>query len=657
MVLRATLFIVIWAKLKTPSEQPKCSASNNAHKVFLSYFRQAKYVEIFKFHVMNKTAYEENNIIDNIFENANKQSKIQTINVYKTNNEDTIDMYLKTYSVIKVTETINQPREIRIKQKFYNSISFEPHLVQLIIVDNPITLYNYLKSNPIKLKHLRGLNIIIFASNKVKIKDVQDFLIFYWEKYGELNVIVRAPASCKLMKYFVLYKPFEPTEFGYGQIQIHHLDNLLKNNIYLLVNHAARLHGYPLKISLFERYPLAFKNLPKLLKDSEIYKPFINRPGLYGTDAITMGYLSIIMNFSINLCTHIECQYFGTVLDNKTVIGSLSKVDDRTIDIQGNSRFILDYEVTDNVEFTYPYDFAEFCIVLPKAPLVPVWLKMLGLFKKEAGISLLIVILLIFICNKYLNGITFWDSAMDIYSIFIWQPAIIFMKRTNHSIRIFIGSSLLFSLLITTVLTASLYSALQTKIHFPDAQTLQEVDESNIKIISTFDPFAGNPSKIYKQLSKKITVNPKLTTIFDFVLQGLGAGLERYKDGQFRINTEYSLPDGSPLMHIVPECPKKVFLGYLVSIRSPYLQAINYYLKIMTEAGLSDKWHQDFMHAIKLERHTHLQKTKDKRRVLDLRDLQIAFYILGYGLGAGFLVFLVEVFKYRYGIHLRIINS
>ncbi|CAG9764157.1 unnamed protein product [Ceutorhynchus assimilis] len=560
--------------------------------------------------------------------------------------KEIIETNLKNYSVIRVMKSTTLSKKDHKKNRFYNSISFEPHLVQVVIIENPITLYKFLKSTPKQLfKYTRGLNIILFSSINVEIEDIQKFLIFYWEEYQRLNVIVQAPFCCKLNTSWVIFKPFEPTQFGFGQIQIHDLEHMLQTNMNLLQNHAARLNGYPLRISLFERYPTALTSLPKLLEDSKIYKPFSNSPGLFGVDGMSMRYLSKIMNFEINLCTDSECQYFGVVFSsNRSVIGSLNKILERTIDIQGNGWFIMDYGIK-NLEFTLPYDFDELCIVTLKAPKKPVWLKMLFLFKEDAGIAIIVTILLLTVINRQHSLI---DSAMEMYCILIGQPSLCAIKKNQLWKRILIGSASIFSLIITTVFTSTLFMALQTVTYFPNMQTLEEVDNSNVKMISSFDPFAKSPLKLYERLSKKFMLDPKLTDILKCVVQGLGAGVERYTDGQLRIATEYLSPDGSPLLHIVPDCPKKMFLGYLTPMGSPYLEVINYYLRKFGEAGLFIKWHQDFIYAIKLVVQTHHHNKHGKIRVLDLNDVYVAFCILIYGLLGSFFVFLVEILKGQY---------
>ena len=51
------------------------------------------------------------------------------------------------------------------------------------------------------------------------------------------------------------------------------------------------------------------------------------------------------------------------------------------------------------------------------------------------------------------------------------------------------------------------------------------------------------------------------------------------------LQTKYSKPDGSPLLHIVEECPRHYYLTYIMKRGSPFISQLNMVLMQYYEAG------------------------------------------------------------------------
>lgn len=648
--LRISLLGNAWAYLKTPLIEPPCLVKN-IYKVYLNHFQKANEVNVLKLQYNNEINYDTLEVME-LFYNLDakilsKKMVIKARTIDRLVNVTNIEVSEK-YGVADVLRSRNLSTNSKRKLKLYHKISFESNRIRVIICADPLMLYHFLmrvKRKNFQVKS-RCLNMILFSSENINLTEIQHILVFLWKTYGIMNVMAQTPLCCKYQDSFIVFKPFKRTTFGYGQIQIHHVDNILKHP-HLLMNSVWQLNAYPLNVSMFEDNPIALRTLPKLLQDSKIYSKN-SRPKIYGLDGVTIGYISQIMNFTIELCNISECQYYGMVSKNNTVIGSLGQIIHRVIDIQANARFIIDYGVND-FEFTNQIYHDNVCVVVRKAPRVPVWLKILTLLENYTGIVILIVFIVAITINKWLDNkrssFSIVDSATEIYCILITQPKGSSIRNNIISKRILVGSTMLFSIIFSTIFIAGLYSAFRSTKHFPDVQTLEEVDKSGVRMKTSIDPFSGSQLELYKRLQKKLILNAKVSSDLNFVATGMGAGIVREANARFLISTNYTDSNGSPLLHIVPDCPKNMFLGFIVQTGSPYLRSINYILAVFKESGLVNKWSNDFTDVARLELEASLHHGRKAMKVIDMGDVIAAFWILAFGFSIASIAFCVEIYK------------
>lgn len=86
-------------------------------------------------------------------------------------------------------------------------------------------------------------------------------------------------------------------------------------------------------------------------------------------------------------------------------------------------------------------------------------------------------------------------------------------------------------------------------------------------------------------------------------------------------------------------------LGYLLASQSIYREPFNHFIGLFTQAGLANKWMDDALFVLQLEREVVIREHyQDKSNILTLSHLQTAFYILLIGNVVSFGVFMVEVY-------------
>lgn len=85
-------------------------------------------------------------------------------------------------------------------------------------------------------------------------------------------------------------------------------------------------------------------------------------------------------------------------------------------------------------------------------------------------------------------------------------------------------------------------------------------------------------------------------------------------------------------------------LGYLMHAQSVYLEPFNHFLGLFTATGLVNKWIDDALFVLQLEREVASRKhIRTKSNILTLKHLQTAFYILFIGIALSLGVFIAEL--------------
>lgn len=107
----------------------------------------------------------------------------------------------------------------------------------------------------------------------------------------------------------------------------------------------------------------------------------------------------------------------------------------------------------------------------------------------------------------------------------------------------------------------------------------------------------------------------------------------------------YKNADGTPMLHVMKECPRHYFLSYMVYRDWPLLYRFNKLMLRLSEGGFALLWYQQTEQAFLMESAIHRQLEESKiRKPFSLSDIQAPFYFLVFGYAVSFVVFLLEKF-------------
>ncbi|XP_076263573.1 uncharacterized protein LOC143198315 [Rhynchophorus ferrugineus] len=613
--------------------------------LYRKFFDKVQVLAITKLVYDHEEEHPSNNvavIVNSLYRLGLSRFKTTIVNTVTLNegNEEARLTATKARNVIEVKVSRNLSKEGPKRSALYNKISFESYLVKIIIGRDSQTFYRYISTRNIydMSKYARNLHVLFFSSQETNIKLIEEILVLFWDKFKIINVVAQVPCSDTFKDIFVIYKPFKRTPRGYGQVQIHHLSNLL-NYPTLILNHVARLSGYPLKVSVFEDKPssVGLKNVPDVLKYSKIYYKIANTTGMYGINGVTLWQLSNIMRFTIKLSTEEDAQFFGYVTPNKTVVGSLGMIVNRTMDFQANLRFMIGYK-TDMFEYTIPYMSDKVCLLAKKASLIPAGLRVLKIFEPTLMLLVLLLLLVLSLLNKLFKifyGLPNNNFIMEMFSISILQSNNSVLYPPNVlSFRLFLASVMIFFIIHGTAFNAGLFSAFSTPFSWPDINTLDEADKTGLMIRTIFNPFDSMDSDLYKRLERKIILDTDADKGLLWASKGSVLSLLKKMDAEYTVKVRFRNDDGSPGLHIIPECPNSYSLAYIVPIGSPYLKAFNHLLNKFIEYGFVNKWYnnsnvdlQEIIYSV-----ANKKETISSERLANIQSLRSVFWILIIGI-------------------------
>lgn len=400
----------------------------------------------------------------------------------------------------------------------------------------------------------------------------------------------------------------------------------------LVLNHLGNLYGYVFKISMFERALTAVKT-----GNGQNMK-------YIGTDGMVIDTIIHEMNVTPRYIFPRDGQEFGNVYDNRTLTGTLKDVKEKECHLAGNSRFITDYKIKD-IEYTSFLYEEKMCVVIPKHSEKPKASIVYSILKPSTWLLILIsLILCLFII--YLKGlfesISLFIILLELVSfigLFIGTVVKIrCLKKRYYFIIFFIFFSQIMSNIIQTLYIKS-YSTVN---YIKDIDTLQELEKSNLKILSdllsNFDP---------NITLKKLMINPAFKnnestldwfSSLKYICRNKNfASIGRKSEIDYAKYKVFLAKDGTRCLHTVKEHILTYSLAYIVPSDSPFLLKINRLILEMREAGLISYWLQKgYYRSQAHEKHINYKSLK-------FADLNIPLLILTVGYTLAFSMFICEI--------------
>jgi hypothetical protein len=458
--------------------------------------------------------------------------------------------------------------------------------------------------------------LLIYVQNETGYSTVDDIRVYSYNPFNQDN-----NTSNIVRLSFTSFKNI----MGRHNRQFQYLDRLRD------------LNGYPLRVSMFEHQP---KSILNVTEDGKVY-------GIGGEDGIILLALTQHMNISPIVRTPKDIVDMSYRRPDGVVTGSTGDIVYNRADVSFNSRF-LRYDYMNDVDFTYPHDNEGFCIIVPKATQIPEYLCLFLPFNCvlwiACGISVMLTTTFWYLTEKKVKGSSSYTSALiNTCAVFLAVPlrSHIFQKHG----RIFFFTWMYLSMVLTTLYQSFLITALVVPQFYKDINTLQEFDESGMKLVmfpGIKESALHDPLRV--RLSKKTIVT---TQNFSTCL----SNLMRYKDRGCAFNKlsadwavrqkEYYV-DGVPQLHVVGECLSWYVEAYEVSRESPFLPYFNVFISRAIESGLFKKW-RVYVHSTATQKKRYTFTASNQKVILQLSHFQAAFLSLVIGVSISLLVFLWEL--------------
>jgi hypothetical protein len=403
------------------------------------------------------------------------------------------------------------------------------------------------------------------------------------------------------------------------------------------------LNGYPLRVSMFDHQP---KSILKVTESGKVH-------GIGGEDGILLSALTQHMNFSLTVRVPRDIVDMSYRRPDGVVTGSTGDIVYNRADVSFNSRF-LRYDYVNDVDFTYPHDNEGFCIIVPKARQIPEYLCLFLPFSSvlwiACGVSVMVTTTFWYLTEVKVKGSSSYTNALiNTCAVFLAVP-LRYHAFQKHG-RIFFFTWMYVSTVLTTMYQSFLITALVVPKFYKDINTLQDFDESGLKLVMfpgiKESALLDTLSPLRVRLSKKTIIT---TENFSTCL----SKLMRYRDRGCAFNKlsadwaarqeEYYV-NGVPQLHVVGECLSWYVEAYEVSRESPFLPYFNMFISRAIESGLFQKW-RAYVHSAATQKERYTFPAPNQRVILQLSHFQAAFFSLFIGFLVSILVFLWEIWLY-----------
>lgn len=399
------------------------------------------------------------------------------------------------------------------------------------------------------------------------------------------------------------------------------------------------LNGYTIKASI-----VSFPGKALLENPMDFKSPL--KENCYEMNMIKV--LTKAMNATLVIVAPSDGGSFGYRLRNGTITGTSGDVAYGRADIAANGRFYK-ADWLDAVQYTFPCDQDDLCVIVPKAGRVPKYQNVFLPLRLDAWTATL--------CSLAFASCFWWFlkrgasslSEMALNTLGSFLAVSLPSLPPSVPERVFLFSWIGFSMVLTSAYQGSLTSYLTVPQYLRDMNTLQELYSSGIRIraVSGVEQYLFNDSDaddIINKLYKNIEVAEMRSSGESGPppLENCALLIDRY-GGRFMINSVFFMPQGVQTMHMMKECPMPTLVVYEVPKHSPFLPRFDLLLQRMLEAGLFDQWTRNTEDEM-LAKGQFVMSSIGRRRleVLGLDDLQAAFYLLIIGLGSSFGIFVTE---------------
>ncbi|GAB1863342.1 hypothetical protein CAJAP_04421 [Camponotus japonicus] len=574
----------------------------------------------------------------------------------QSNFVDLVSKYVASESIVSYKITMN---DFSRKHTWQNRID----LTWIFFIDNINVLKFFMHKQNYIWKATNQYLVIITAPIPLILS--RDIFQTIWETYSVYKIIfvsIQDDFRC-LSRYL----PFEKNRQNeYGVVRKICLTNRT-NNIELYTNFE-NLNGYPIRVIVF-RSVMMNVTLDKNTRTHE-YK---------GLDADVMVLLEKSMGaqFHINVLS----TNFTKANEQDPFQRSLQYIEDDNAEIIITSFFIHQYNEYRRYEFTASVYEDKLCLIAPTAGFIPKSYMPIMPFASDLWTALAIynvLVSVLWFLIKYYSGsfrrqeavllpLTRMEFVLSgrsnlpprihpyVASCFDLVETSCYPLKENGggpgsmSQRAFLFGTLFFGLIIVDLYQSCLVSGLSNPFHYPELNTLEDVANSNLTIVTKYynlkeHTFAENTTLDKKLRSKtKIIISDK--PMNDLVAFGKKViAIARYSSVNLDDLSKYYDADGNELLHRVEECPTTYLLSYVMSLHSPYRERVNGLLLRMQEAGLINLWYENMAYPTYIIKQKRKVNKKERKIQLNMEHYSLTFVGLSIGLLFCIVIFLAELY-------------
>ncbi|XP_067208039.1 uncharacterized protein [Linepithema humile] len=452
------------------------------------------------------------------------------------------------------------------------------------------------------------------------------------------------------------YNPFaKVNDSAWGKIEITNVETA-EETASMLSRSAHRwtsnMNEYKLKVGMFTQGQTVEKeNESSSQSRSDVFKEL---------DEIMLKTISQQMNFTAKIMDPTDNLWFGYQLSNGTYTGALGDVVHGRADIYFESFFVKKYSINlqraEDVDFSVYFDFDRLCVVVPKAHKVPKWLRIYHFFPLSIWIGTTLTYIVMCVMWCFLQ--TFTPGRKErvgfratVYRSFLLNAGCPQKLPDTNAERILLSGIFLANVTLVGIFSGILYNSFAHDMYYPDIDSLQDLDASRLPLlltsISLTDIFgSGNESDttpVMKSLRKKLEYGEN--SVKKIAAYRNVSGFIR-KNHQPIFNEEFIDEDGSPLLHLVQECPGAFYLSYLLPINSILRERLNTLIGRLNQAGLPMLWENhvtaELIASKRLLAKKKLTHHENGFVPFNLSDVQSSFYMLLMGLSVAIIAFFHE---------------
>ena len=556
--------------------------------------------------------------------------------------------------VILFDETVGNYARNVTRNILLSDVRFSTGYALLIVSEDVIDVYKYTETSERLWRPDVSLLILIIqrANGNISDKNVlnvqySDLFKNLWIRHQTVKVFIFVKNLNQCEDEILYYNPFVQAnvyERGrvYNDVVTGAVDRYILDGVW-------NLHGSSLHISM---YQLQITAIMEGVSNTERNSACNYR----GRDGLVLRELAKRMNFTPNITSDSINSFESS---DGRLTRPLKDIANGDVDIVMNSVFMKVMHSVD-VEYVTPVThFGKICVVVPRADRIPVWVSLFRCFSVLLWATLSGTYILSTICwhiitkhsvpHQSHRDVHWTTSLTEVLSIFLPTCFVKIFLFRNQSERMFLAPCMFFSIVMTCIWQGSVFNRLKSPLHYRDIDTLEELDESGLPILTMeqelYDLFDLIDTPTTKRLSKRLT----FTNLPDSVdLIQVVADHRNFSLLLSLIEIETLLdtyPINTRLLHCVQECPIIYFSSYMVPKGSPYLKDINTIVGRLFESGLIRKWYYDAIYEIFLPIRLKFadRDTEDsKQKEFSLRDLLIAFVVLIFGYGLSGLALLME---------------